>query len=154
MSENVQIKAEFRFNDGDGSKPYKWKPIPVDKAGTVEDGTYETDCVKSQAQKAVVFETIVLPTTLEDLEEIPEEVQIELTREAIRSRKLISLGKDLRKKYESPQQRENREKKESASRKEYLGDKMEAFSDANPGEMPDAALFMTWKAEAEEHSKK
>ena len=154
MSEQFQSKAEFRFNDGDGGKGYKWKPIPVDSDGNVEDGTYETDCIKTQAQKAVVFETITLPTTIEEVHAIPEDVQIELACESIKGRKNKGLGKDLRQKYESPKQRSDREKRESAKRTEYPGDKMEAFTDANPGEMPDPDLFKRWQGEAEEAASK
>ena len=149
MAEQVQIKAQFRFNDGDKSKGnYKWEPIPMKEDGTIEDGTYEPRCVVTQAQKAVNFLTVTKPTTEKEINEIPKEVQGELIGECLVSRAKKKQADKLRESYESPTQRLNREKREKASKMEYLGEKMEAFSTANPNEMPPVELFQQWQTEA------
>jgi hypothetical protein len=152
---NVQIRAQFRFNDGDVSKkPYKWEVIPMTDEGEIEDSTYEPKCLATGAQKAVDYLTVSIPTTAEELGEIPEEVTIELVGEAYLTRAKKKQADSLRESYESPTQAANREKREAAARREYLGEKMLSFTEANPGEMPTADLFATWTAEAEAEAKK
>ena len=152
---DIQIRAQFRFNDGDVSKkPYKWEVIPMDDDGNIEDSTYEPKCVATGAQKAVDYLTVSIPTTAKEVGEIPEEVQVELVGEALLNRAKKKQADGLRESYESPQQAANREKREAAAKREYLGEKMLSFTEANPGEMPDASLFATWQKEAEAESKK
>lgn len=156
MPKSVQIMSQFRFNDGDkAKKPYKWQPIPMDADGNVEDGTYESTCLSTGAQKANDYKTISLPDTIEEItSDIPEEVVVTLVGESLIARaKKVQAG-ELREGYESPQQAANRQKREEAAYKEYLGDKMVAFTDANPGTMPDAEMFKTWQEEATVESKK
>jgi len=152
----LQIRAQFRFNDGDPSKkPYKWEPIPTDEDGNIEDGTYEPRCPVTGGQKAVDYKTINIPDTKDEIDaEIPEEVQVELIGEALEGRAKKKQADSLRESYESPTQRANREKREAAAQREYLGEKMLAFTTAKPGEMPTPEQFAEWQAEAVEASKK
>lgn len=151
----AQIRAQFRFNDGDVSKkPYKWQPIPMDDEGSIEDGTYEVGCPVTGAQKAVDYLTVEIPETSEEVAEIPSDVQLVLIGEALLTRAKKKQADGLRESYESPQQRTNREKREAAAQREYLGEKMLAFTEANPGEMPEASLFAQWQEEATASSKK
>ena len=150
----IQIRAQFRFNDGDLSKkPYKWEPIPMDDDGNIEDGTYEPRCPVTGGQKAVDYQTVEIPDSATEVAEIPEEVQVELVGEALLNRAKKRQADSLRESYESPQQRANREKREAAAKREYLGEKMEAFAEKHPGEMPPLELFQQWQAEAEAHAK-
>lgn len=152
---SLQIRAQFRFNDGDKSKgKYNWEAIPMDEDGNVEDGTYEPKCSTTGGQKAVDYLTIELPETEAELGEIPAEVTSELVREALTVRAKKAQADALRESYESPQQRANREKREKAAFREYLGEKMVAFTEANPGEMPAPELFAQWQEEATAASKK
>ncbi len=149
MSKTVQIRAQFRFNDGDkAKKPYRWEAIPMDDEGVIEDGTYEPKCSATGGQKAVDYKTIEVPTTAEEVAEIPEEVQVELIGECLVGRAKKKQADALRESYESPTQRQNREKREKAARMEYLGEKMEAYAEANPDEMPPTELFQQWQQEA------
>ena len=151
----LQIRAQFRFNDGDKSKgKYSWEAIPMDEDGNVEDGTYEPKCNVTGAQKAVDYLTIDLPDSPEEFAEIPEEVQQELMVEALIVRAKKAQADGLRESYESPQQAANREKREKAAFREYLGEKMLSFTEANPGEMPAPELFAKWQEEATAASKK
>lgn len=152
---SLQIMSQFRFNDGDKTKkPYKWQPVPMDSDGIIEDGTYESTCNSTGAQKANDYKTIELPDAIDEIQsDIPEEVVITLVQESLIARaKKVQAG-ELRESYESPQQAANRQKREEAAYKEYLGDKMVAFTDANPGTMPDAEMFKEWQEEATAHSK-
>ena len=152
---DIQIRAQFRFNDGDVSKkPYKWEVIPMDDDGLIEDSTYEPKCLATGAQKAVDYLTVSVPTSDEEIGEIPSEVQVELIGEALLNRAKKKQADGLRESYESPQQAANREKREAAARREYLGEKMLSFTDANPGEMPTPELFAQWTKEADVESKK
>ncbi len=149
MMKDVQIRAQFRFNDGNVAlKPYKWEVIPMDDDGNIEDSTYEPKCVATGAQKAVDYLTVSIPTTAKEVGEIPEEVQVELVGEALLNRAKKKQADGLRESYESPQQAANREKREAAARREYLGEKMLSFTEANPGEMPTPELFAQWTEEA------
>jgi hypothetical protein len=153
--QELQIRAQFRFNEGDKTKgKYNWEKIPMDSEGNIADDTYEPKCLVTGAQKAVDFETIELPSEREEFDEIPREVQDELIVESLTNRAKKKQAEGLRESYESPQQTANRQKKEKAAYLEYLGEKMEAFSDANPGEMPAAAMFESWKSEAKAHATK
>jgi hypothetical protein len=153
--QELQIRAQFRFNDGDKTKgKYTWERIPMDSDGNIVDDTYEPKCLVTGAQKAVDFETIELPSEREEFDEIPREVQDELIVESLTNRAKKKQADSLRESYESPQQTANRQKREKAAYLEYLGEKMEAFSDANPGEMPPAAMFESWKSEAKAHASK
>ncbi len=152
---NHQIRAQFRFNDGDKTKgKYVWEKIPMDEAGNISDDTYEPKCHVTGGQKAVDYETIELPTDDAEFDAIPKEVQQELIIESLISRAKDRQAGALRESYESPQQTANRLKKEKALYLEYLGERMEEFTDANPGEMPPADVFATWKTEATAHSQK
>jgi hypothetical protein len=122
----------------------------MDEDGNIEDGTYEVGCPVTGAQKAVDYQT--LPDV--DISEIPADVQEVLITEALTSRAKKKQADGLRESYESPQQRANREKREAAAQREYLGEKMLAFTEANPGEMPEASLFAQWQEEATAASKK
>jgi hypothetical protein len=151
----LQIRAQFRFNDGDKSKgKYNWEAIPMSEDGLIDDGTYEPKCGTTGAQKAVDYLTVDLPESDEEFATLPAEVQQELIREALTGRAKKVQADELRESYESPQQAANREKREKATFREYLGEKMVAFTDANPGEMPPADLFATWQEEATAASKK
>lgn len=152
--QTVQIRAQFRFNDGDKKKgKYNWEAIPMDEDGNVEDGTYEPKCNVTGGQKAVDYLTIELPDTEAEFAEIPQELGQELMREALVARAKKAQADALRESYESPQQRANREKREKAAFREYLGEKMVAFTEANPGEMPAPELFAKWQEEATKASK-
>lgn len=151
----LQIRAQFRFNDGDKTKgKYDWEKIPMDEAGNISDDTYEPKCRVTGGQKAVDYETIELPSEKAEFAEIPEEVQQELIVESLTNRAKKKQADALRESYESPQQTANRLKKEKALYLEYLGERMEEFTDANPGEMPPADVFAGWKKEATAHSQK
>lgn len=151
----LQIRAQFRFNDGDKTKgKYVWEKIPMDADGNIVDDTYEPKCHVTGGQKAVDYETIELPSERAEFDEIPREVQDELIVEQLIVRAKDKQASALRESYESPQQTANRLKKEKAAYLEYLGEKMDAFTDANPGEMPPVDMFATWKKEATAHSTK
>jgi len=150
-----QIRAQFRFNDGDKTKgKYVWEKIPMDADGNIADDTYEPKCHVTGGQKAVDYETIELPSERAEFDEIPQEVQEELIVESLENRAKKKQADALRESYESPQQTANRLKKEKALYREYLGEKMEMFNDANPDEMPSTEMFATWKQEAVAHSTK
>jgi hypothetical protein len=152
---DIQIRAQFRFNDGNVAlKPYKWEVIPMDDDGIIADSTYEPKCLATGAQKAVDYLTVSIPTTEEEVSEIEMDTQIQLIGEAYLTRAKKKQADGLRESYESPQQAANREKREAAARREYLGEKMLSFTEANPGEMPDASLFATWTEEADAEAKK
>ena len=151
----LQIRAQFRFNDGDKTKgKYVWEKIPMDADGNIVDDTYEPKCAVTGGQKAVDYETIELPSERAEFDEIPRETQDELIVESLTNRAKKKQADELRESYESPQQTQNRLKTEKALYLEYLGEKMESFTDANPGEMPPADMFATWKSEATAHSQK
>ena len=155
--EQIQIRAQFRFNDGDTSKkPYKWEPIPMDEDGNIEDNTYEPRCPITGAQKAVDFTTIDKPTTEEDLEtlKIDRDTQLQLIGDQVVVLAKKAQADSLRESYESPQQAANRQKREAAAQREYLGEKMLAFTEKNRGEMPSPELFAQWQEEAVAESKK
>ena len=151
----LQIRAQFRFNDGDKTKkPYKWEAIPADDNGVIEDGTYEPRCVSTGGQKAVDYQTIELPDTDAEFAEIPTDVQHNLIVEALVSRAKKKQADALREAYETPTQRANREKREAAAKREYLGEMMEAWNKKHPNEMPPLDLFQKWQVEAQEAASK
>lgn len=145
-----QVEANFTFVDIKGNK--KFPVLPLDEDGKVADGTYERTCQNTKSQKATARGTIELFETAEEIidSDMSEEAHVGLVNESLIVRARKKLGAGLKKDYETPEQRETREKREKDQRGIYVADKMEEWEAANPDEDLPIELFKQWREEARE----
>jgi len=83
--EKVQIRRQYRFDDGQlrdlrkqGKDPkFDWDLSPIEQAtddqGQVQDGIYEVKCRNTGARKAVVYATVEVPESVEELSTIDQD---------------------------------------------------------------------------------